>query len=139
MQDLTENRREGLQSWLSPKWLGEDPVPAFLLQDRPQYGTGLRQLRVGVIHSVRDKRWSALRGGRLLHDDRRSPILGVVQDQDDSDQKAGADELRQVEWLVEGVRRRGRGDEGGGHRERPLSDRREGCRCAAQGAGIKQP
>src|SRR5438132_1125508 len=48
MQDLPEYRGEGLQSWLSPKRLGEDPVPAFLLQCRPQYGTGLRQLRVGL-------------------------------------------------------------------------------------------
>ena len=48
MQNLTEHRREGLQSWLSSKWLGEDPVPAFLLQGRPHYGTALRQLRVGL-------------------------------------------------------------------------------------------
>ncbi len=49
MQDLAEYRGEGLQSWLSPQRLGEDPVPAFLLQGRPQYRTSLRQLRVGVL------------------------------------------------------------------------------------------
>jgi hypothetical protein len=51
MQNLSEHRGEGLQSWLSPKWLGDDPVPAFLLQSRPHYGIALRQLRVGVFNS----------------------------------------------------------------------------------------
>src|SRR2546427_12591552 len=75
MENLSKHRGEGLQSWLSSQRLGQDPIPAFLLQGRPQYGTGWRQLRVGVIHSVRDnadRRYAAARsstttgGGRSL-------------------------------------------------------------------------
>src|SRR2546429_5999108 len=35
MQDLPEYRGEGLQSWLSPTRLGEDPVPAVRLPSLP--------------------------------------------------------------------------------------------------------
>src|SRR6202022_497063 len=72
MQDLPEHRGEGLQSWLSPKWLGEFPVPAFLLQGRPQYGTGLRQLRVEVIHSARGDAWGTQWVGRHSSRTRRA-------------------------------------------------------------------
>src|SRR5438105_14851385 len=50
VQDLAQNGREGVQSWLGPKRFGKDPVPALFLQNRPHHRMDLRQLRVGVIH-----------------------------------------------------------------------------------------
>src|SRR5437870_6738172 len=86
MQDLPENRGERLQSWLSPQRLGEDPVPAFLLQDRPHYGTALRQLRVDVFH--RSPR-SANRPALLENAASRLDVTGS-SDQEPHDRKVEA-------------------------------------------------
>src|SRR3989442_11505246 len=74
----------------------------------------------------------------FLDDDRRGPILGVVEDQDDGDQEAGPDELRQVERLVKAIWRRRGGDESRGDWVGELSDRGEGRRRAAQRPVIEE-
>src|SRR5439155_23788643 len=99
MQDLPENRGERLQSWLSPKRLGEDPVPAFLLQNRPHYRTALRQLRVDVFHSSLG---SAKRPARLENAASRLDVTGAGN-QDPHDRKVEAG--RQTVELPAGLSR----------------------------------
>src|SRR5205823_12750053 len=62
----------------------------------------------------------------------------AVQDQEHRDQQRGADELRQVERLVETIGRRRRGDKGRGHRVSHFRDRRQGGRRARQRAVIEE-